>query len=63
MTDSLMRRRSVPTSERYEAMIRPRSLFDALLSLYGFARESGRRGRPEPVQIGARAGLKAADRA
>jgi hypothetical protein len=44
-------------------MIRPRSLFDALLSLYGFARGPGRRSRPEPVQIGARAGLKAADRA
>lgn len=43
-------------------MIRPRSLFAALLSLYGFALGSGRRTRQAPMQIGARAGLKAADR-
>ncbi len=43
-------------------MIRPRSLFAALLSLYGFALSSGRRTRQAPIQIGARADLKAADR-
>ncbi|HEV2082482.1 MAG TPA: hypothetical protein VGR32_08500 [Brevundimonas sp.] len=37
-------------------MIRPRSLFAALLSLYGLAAKPGPRARPGPIQIGARSG-------
>jgi hypothetical protein len=55
-TDSLRRRRSVTTAEGFDAMIRPRSLFAALLSLYGLAAKPGPRVRPGPIQIGARSG-------
>ena len=44
-------------------MIRPRSLFAALLSLYGLAAKPGPRVRPGPIQIGSRsAGLTLAPR-
>jgi hypothetical protein len=58
-----MRRRSAATAERFDAMIRTRSLFAAFLSLYGLAAKPGPRMKPAPVQIGVRpVGLRLARR-